>query len=98
MPLSAIDDDFVPPRSLDGWRQFGEKERGLFEVTIALSADTVGQDPGQLVNMLFGNTSLHEDVVLADVTLAGEPGAGVRRAAPWTAWAAGAVSEHRSVP
>ncbi len=27
------------------------------------------RDPGQLINMLFGNTSLHEDVVLHDVAL-----------------------------
>jgi ribulose-bisphosphate carboxylase large chain len=32
----------------------------------------VEQDPGQLINMLFGNTSLHPDVVLADVRLEDE--------------------------
>jgi ribulose-bisphosphate carboxylase large chain len=31
----------------------------------------MGQDPGQLINMLFGNTSLHPDVALADVALEG---------------------------
>jgi ribulose-bisphosphate carboxylase large chain len=44
----------------------------VFEVRISLSAATVGDDPGQLLNMLFGNTSLHEDVVLHDVVLPAE--------------------------
>jgi len=34
-----------------------------------LAAETVGTDAGQLLNMLFGNTSLHEDVTLHDVEL-----------------------------
>ena len=69
MPLSAIDDDFVSSEIVGRVQAIREKEQGLFEVTIALSAETIGQDPGQLINMLFGNTSLHEDVVLVDVTL-----------------------------
>ena len=36
---------------------------------ISLAAATVGDDPGQLLNMLFGNSSLHDDVVLWDVEL-----------------------------
>ena len=31
--------------------------------------DTIGADAGQLLNMLFGNTSLHEDVALYDMRL-----------------------------
>ena len=46
-----------------------EKQSNVFEVRISLAAETVGRDPGQFLNMLFGNTSLHEDVVLADVTV-----------------------------
>ena len=42
---------------------------GLFEVRIALASATVGQDGGQLLNMLFGNTSIQDDVVLHDVEL-----------------------------
>ena len=41
----------------------------MFAVRIGLAAATVGNDAGQLLNMLFGNTSLHEDVVLHDVSL-----------------------------
>ena len=49
-----------------------ERQEGEFEVRIALASETVGNDPGQLLNMLFGNTSLHEDVVLEDVAFPGE--------------------------
>jgi ribulose-bisphosphate carboxylase large chain len=46
-----------------------EIDHGLFEVRIGLAAETADSDAGQLMNMLFGNTSLHEDVVLADAEL-----------------------------
>ncbi len=42
---------------------------GLFEVEISLAADTVGGEPGQLLNMLFGNCSLQDDVHLVDARL-----------------------------
>ena len=42
-----------------------------FEVRIALAAETVGDDAGQLINMLFGNTSLHDDVVAARCRVSG---------------------------
>ena len=35
--------------------------------TLSLSVDTVGEDAGQLLNMLFGNCSLQPDVELLDV-------------------------------
>src|SRR5262245_7445643 len=47
----------------------GAAPDGVFTVRIALAAASVGRDAGQLVNMLFGNTSLHDDVVLDDVAL-----------------------------
>ena len=34
-----------------------------------MALDTIGADAGQLMNMLFGNTSLQDDVILADVDL-----------------------------
>ena len=67
MPLSAIVDDFVRAEIVGRVDSITEKEQGLFEVRISLAAETIGSDPGQLVNMLFGNTSLHEDVTLHDV-------------------------------
>ena len=36
---------------------------------IALAIETVGDDAAQLLNMAFGNTSLHDDVVLLDLDL-----------------------------
>jgi ribulose-bisphosphate carboxylase large chain len=67
MPVEAIDDGFVLDRIVGRVVHVAELSAGLFEVRIALAAETAGSDPGQLLNMLFGNTSLHDDVVLHDV-------------------------------
>jgi ribulose-bisphosphate carboxylase large chain len=67
MPLSAIDDDFVLERIVGRVVDISEIKDGLFAVRIALSPLTVAGDPGQLMNMLFGNTSLHDDATLVDV-------------------------------
>jgi len=40
---------------------------GISIARLALSVDTVGDDAGQLMNMLFGNASLQPDVELIDV-------------------------------
>lgn len=72
MPLAAIDDDVVRAAIVGRLEAVSDKGDGVFEVRISLSAATVGDDPGQLLNMLFGNTSLHEDVVLHDVVLPAE--------------------------
>jgi ribulose-bisphosphate carboxylase large chain len=72
MPVAAIDDAFVRAQIVGCVAAIVEKARGLFEVHISLAGATVGSDPGQLINMLFGNTSLHPDVALHDVELPGE--------------------------
>ncbi len=46
-----------------------EASPGVFEVEIGLGAATVGDDAGQLLNMLYGNSSLQEDVELIDFRL-----------------------------
>src|SRR5262249_39416977 len=69
MPVSAIVDDFVRAAIVGRVERITERASGLFEVRVSLAVETVGHDPGQLINMLFGNTSLHEDVVLTDVVL-----------------------------
>src|SRR5262249_22065130 len=66
MPVAAIEDDFVRAEIVGHVEAITERGNSLFEVRISLAAETVGRDPGQLINMLFGNTSLHEDVVLTD--------------------------------
>ena len=72
MPLAAIADEFVRAQIVGRVCAIEERSSGLFEVRIALAGATIGTDPGQLINMLFGNTSLHADVALHDVELPGE--------------------------
>jgi ribulose-bisphosphate carboxylase large chain len=67
MPISAIDDPFVLSNIVGRVEAIREAESGVFDVRVALATETMGHDPGQLINMLFGNTSLHHDVVLHDV-------------------------------
>jgi ribulose-bisphosphate carboxylase large chain len=69
MPVGAITDPRVLAEIVGQVEAIVEQGRGLFAVRISLAADTVGTDPGQLLNMLFGNTSLQDDVVLDDVEL-----------------------------
>jgi ribulose-bisphosphate carboxylase large chain len=69
MPVAAIDDPFVRAEIVGQVETIIEIEKGLFGVRIALGQETVGNDPAQLLNMLFGNSSLHDDVVLHDVEL-----------------------------
>ncbi len=40
---------------------------GRHEVRLEIAFETTGGEPGQLLNMLFGNSSLHDDVELVDV-------------------------------
>ena len=72
MPVSAIEDDYVLSKIVGRVVAIEPREEGIFDVRIALAAETVGQDPGQLVNMLFGNTSIHDDVVLHDAEIPAE--------------------------
>jgi ribulose-bisphosphate carboxylase large chain len=69
MPVAAIDDDFVTSEIVGRVEAIRELANGQFEVQIALAAATVGGDAGQLINMLYGNSSIHDDVVLYDVEL-----------------------------
>ena len=69
MPLAAIDDAYVRSHIIGQVEAVEEKADGLFEVRIALAVATVGKDAGQLINMLFGNTSIHDDTILHDVEL-----------------------------
>jgi ribulose-bisphosphate carboxylase large chain len=45
---------------------------GWFDVRIGLATETVGKDAGQLLNMLFGNSSMYDDVRLVDIDLPDE--------------------------
>lgn len=66
MPLSAIEDQHILDEIVGTVEDISEIEPSLYTVRIALAAATVGDDPGQLINMLFGNTSLQDDAILHD--------------------------------
>ena len=69
MPLEAITDETVLADIVGEVETIDDRGDDCFAVRIGLASATMGQDAGQLVNMLFGNTSLQEDVVLHDVTV-----------------------------
>lgn len=69
MPLAAIDDKHVLSEIVGRVERVRELGAGQFEARISLSTETIGRDAGQLVNMLFGNTSIHDDVVLHDAEI-----------------------------
>jgi ribulose-bisphosphate carboxylase large chain len=67
MPVEAIDDETIKAEIVGRVLDITDQGNGDFAVRLALAAATVGADAGQLMNMLFGNTSLHDDVILEDV-------------------------------
>ncbi|MGA3398164.1 MAG: RuBisCO large subunit C-terminal-like domain-containing protein [Acetobacteraceae bacterium] len=71
MPLEAIDEPAVLRDIVGEVQSIEPLDDDRFAVRIGLATATIGHDAGQLLNMLFGNTSLHDDVVLHDVTLPG---------------------------
>jgi ribulose-bisphosphate carboxylase large chain len=66
MPVDIIDDDFVLDHIVGRVESIRAVAEHLFEVRIDLAARTTGFEAGQLFNMLFGNSSIHDDVVLWD--------------------------------
>ncbi len=66
MPLAAIDDPAVLSDIVGTVVSIQQVDDRLFDVRIALASDTVGDDAGQCMNMLFGNTSLQDDTILLD--------------------------------
>ena len=69
MPLAAISSPEVLQDIVAEVHEIAERELGIFEVRIGLSAATMGLDAGQLLNVLFGNTSVQEDVTLCDAKI-----------------------------
>lgn len=69
MPLEAIDDGRVLDEIVGRVLEIEDCGEGGFLVRIGLATETVGGDAGQLLNMLFGNSSLQDDVTLVDMTL-----------------------------
>jgi ribulose-bisphosphate carboxylase large chain len=69
MPVSAVREQRVLDDYVGRVVSIAQIAPELHRVVIALSAGTVGDEPGQLMNMLFGNTSLQADVELVDAEL-----------------------------
>ena len=68
-PLAAFSDERVLRDIVGEVLGIRALEAGLFEVRIGLAVETTGFEAGQLLNMLFGNTSLQEDVTLHDAEI-----------------------------
>lgn len=72
MPLSAIEDRAILDDIVGKVEDIRTIANAHHEVRIGLSCATLGTDAGQLINILFGNTSLQEDVTLWDVEFPAE--------------------------
>lgn len=66
MPVSAVSSQHVLDNIVGRVEDIGELGDGRFEVRIGLAVATTGPEPGQLMNMLFGNSSIHADIELVD--------------------------------
>jgi ribulose-bisphosphate carboxylase large chain len=68
-PLEAVRDEAVRRDIVARVGAIRDLGGGSFEVEIRLSHLTFGADAGQLLNMLYGNSSLQQDVELLDFRL-----------------------------
>ena len=81
MPVEAIADPEILTGTLGQVEDIRDLGTGVFAVRIGLAVATTGLEAGQLLNMLFGNSSIHDDITLVDVdfpdaVLAAFPGPG----------------------
>jgi ribulose-bisphosphate carboxylase large chain len=67
MPVSAIAEPEVLGDIVGQVEAIEDRGDGAFDVRIGLATATTGHEAGQFLNMVFGNTSLHPDIVLQDV-------------------------------
>lgn len=67
MPVAAITDAQVLDGILGRVVGIAPAGEGAFDVRVDLAQATTGLEAGQLFNMLFGNTSIHDDVTLQDM-------------------------------
>jgi ribulose-bisphosphate carboxylase large chain len=67
MPLSAVSDQQIKDQVVGRVEQIEALGEADFRVRVSLNAETTGGEPGQLMNMLFGNSSIHPHVTLEDV-------------------------------
>jgi ribulose-bisphosphate carboxylase large chain len=67
VPRSAICDAFVADEIQGRVEDLTNAPGGGFLATVAYSAETTALDPAQLVNVVFGNSSLHADIQCVDI-------------------------------
>lgn len=72
LPRSAVSDRLVVERVVGRVERIVPDNRGGFRVEISHPLATAASDPAQLLNVLFGNSSLQPDVILDDVDLPGQ--------------------------
>ena len=62
MPLEAISDTAVLDHVVGQVAGIDDLGGGVFQVRVDLASATTGLEPGQLLNMLFGNASMFGEV------------------------------------
>jgi ribulose-bisphosphate carboxylase large chain len=67
VPLAAIHSASVLSEIVGRVESVEDRGDGWFDAHISLAIATVGTDAGQLVNMLFGNSSIYDNVQLIDI-------------------------------
>jgi ribulose-bisphosphate carboxylase large chain len=67
MPAEAVTDPRVLHEVVARVDEVRPQDDGSALARLALSAESIGSDAGQLMNMLFGNSSLHSDVEVVDI-------------------------------
>ena len=66
MPVAAITDRACWTTSSARWKASATWAMARSKRASGFEVATTGLEAGQLVNMLFGNSSMHPDIVLAD--------------------------------
>jgi ribulose-bisphosphate carboxylase large chain len=69
MPVEAIASQSIRDDIVGTVEDISDLGTGVFAVRIGLAAVTTGNEPGQIMNMLFGNASILDDVTLVDTEL-----------------------------
>ncbi len=69
MPIEAVTNQWVRDQVAGQVTEIRPLGGDAYQVVVGLSALTVGDNPAQLLSMLFGNVSLQDDVTLDDVVL-----------------------------
>jgi ribulose-bisphosphate carboxylase large chain len=68
-PLEAIGDERILDEIVARVAGIERSGKGRFRVDIEIATQTIGANPAQFINMIFGNASLWDDVMFAGVEL-----------------------------